>query len=223
MEGKKALCICASNRKNSGDASWCICKMIARTFEKKNICAKVVDLQEIFLTSCVGCGGCYDKGRCATDENFNQLFEKIEEADYLFFVSPHHAPIPARLCMLLEKLVQLAAPHRQKEPFCRLKHCGKLAGIISYGVGGEQMLMHCKAMVNDTIADALGDARLKVVPFNFEWNTGISIPVTESSQGDESCSETVFSMENDFEQTKEKVEMYVEIVVQTSRTLYAIL
>ena len=41
------------------------------------------------------------------------------EADYLFFVSPHHAPVPARLCMFLEKVERLAFLYRPPEPSCQ--------------------------------------------------------------------------------------------------------
>ena len=79
--------------------------------------------------------------------------------------------------------------------------------------------MICKAMVNDTIADALERVGVKVVPFNSRWNTGISLAAAykEAEKG------TFPVLEYDWEQIAEKTGMYVEIVVQTSRTLYAIL
>lgn len=121
--------------------------------------------------------------------------------------------------MLLEKMERLAAFQRQKEASGRPELWGKLAGIISHAGGGERELMICKAMVNDTIADALKGAGIKVVPFNSRWNTGISLAAAykEAEKG------TFPVLEYDWEQIAEKTGMYVEIVVQTSRTLYAIL
>ena len=227
MEGEKALCICASHMKNSDSIGRRICEVIAGNFRKKEICAEIVDLQEISMDPCGGCGGCREGLLCVADDNFNQVYGKMTDADYLFFISPHHAPVPSKLCMLLEKVVQLTLSGGQQAISCQPVLGGKLAGIISYGEGDEQKLMHYKAMVNDIIADALAEARMKVIPFNSKWNTGIAISVAEDPQKQKSISgknkETFPEQENSWWQIEKKVEMYVEIVVQTSRTLYAIL
>lgn len=168
-----------------------------------------------------GGGGsvCCQEAGCARDQNFNHLYRKIEKADFLFFVSPHYAPIPAGLCMLLEKIKQLASLPGWKNPSYRPRLCGKLSGIISYGAEGEEALMNYKAMVNDTIADALGSARVKVVPFNSRWDTGISLPVSGVRAG-----EGGFPVEEyDWKRIGGQVETYAEVLVQTGRTLHALL
>jgi len=205
--------------KGSGEATRRICTVAAGAFGKREIGAEIVDLREVSLAPCMGCGSCREKSRCGEDDIFNQIYDKMVEADYLFFISPYRAPVPARLCMLLEKMSQLTIVRRQKEPSYEPELHGKLAGIISHGGGGERMLMHYKAMVNDTIADALQAAWLKVVPFNSMWNTGISFPVTEGLKG----KETVPVWEWGWERMEEKVGMYVEIVVRTSRIPYAVI
>ncbi len=253
MNRKKALCICASERKNGrGEGiSRYICKILEENLAKKRIAATTIDLWEASLTPCDGCGRCAVERRCRADEDFNRISDQVLEADYLFFVSPHHAPVPARLCMFLEKVERLAFLYRPPEPSCQPelfekpeapcqpkisgkpepfcqpelseksdqscqpKRYRKLAGIISHTEGGEKELMVCKAMVNDTIANALETVGFKVVPFNSRWNTGISFAAATESRGKGS--------EYDREQIAEKAGMYVEIVVQTSRTLYAIL
>lgn len=229
MNRKKALCICASERKNGrGEGiSRYICKILEENLAKKRIAATTIDLREASLTPCDGCGRCAVERRCRADEDFNRISDQVLEADYLFFVSPHHAPVPARLCMFLEKVERLAFLYRPPESSCQPelseksdqscqpKRYRKLAGIISHTEGGEKELMVCKAMVNDTIANALETVGFKVVPFNSRWNTGISFAAATESRGKGS--------EYDREQIAEKAGMYVEIVVQTSRTLYAIL
>ena len=64
----------------------------------------------------------------------------MKEADYLFFVSPHYAPIPAKLCMLLEKMEQITFLHWWRDETYQSELFGKLAGIISHGGGGENAL-----------------------------------------------------------------------------------
>lgn len=243
MNGKKALCIFASNfiGGRKGEAAGRICKLAAGAFREKKISAEILDLQETALTPCTGCGRCFERQCCVEDENFDQVYTRITEADYLFVVAPYHAPVPAKLCIILEKILQLAISCRQPEacrqpglfrqpelsiqpePSMQPGLCGKLAGIISCGEGGEKMLMHYKAMVNDIIADALRASHLKVVPFNSRWNTGISFSVTEDFQKKKIRPENSPVRECEWGQIEEKVGMYVEIMVQTSRTLYAIL
>ena len=248
MNGKRALCICASERKNGKEEgiSRRICEILEESLAGKRISAKTIDLLKASLTPCDGCGRCAAERRCAKDGDFNRIYDQLWEADYLFFVSPHHAPIPARVCMLLEKMGRLADLHRQSgqscppglfgepkpprptqtgrrpEPSCRQGPCRKLAGIISHAEGGERKLIICKAMVNDTIANALENMGFKVVPFNFQWNTGISFGAAGRSREEERPCAGFPSPEYDWEQIAEKTRMYVEIVVQTSRTLYAI-
>ena len=169
MNRKKALCICVSEKKNGrGEGiSHYICKILEENLAKKRIAAATIDLREASLTPCDGCGRCAREQRCGTDADFNRISDQVLEADYLFFVSPHHAPVPARLCMFLEKVERLAFLYRPPEPSCqpelsekpdlpcRQEPYRKLAGIISHTEGGEKELMVCKAMVNDTIANVL--------------------------------------------------------------------
>lgn len=225
MKEKKALCICASGMRNDNEegVSRRISKILEETLVRKRILAEIVELQKASLIPCSGCGRCADGRLCREDADFNRIYQKIIEADYLFLVSPHHAPVPSRLCMLLEKMERFALLCRQKEPSGEPELWGKLAGIISHAGGGERELMICKAMVNDTIADALDAVGVKVVPFNSRWNTGISFAAPEKKE-EGIKGEGIFSApEYDWRQIEEKTGMYVEIVVQTSRTLYAIL
>lgn len=226
MKEKRAVCICASDlkgregRKNARRICGILCKALA----KEGCFTEILDLQDYALAPCTGCGECRGEEEtgamgCARDQNFNHLYRKIEKADFLFFVSPHYAPIPAGLCMLLEKIKQLASLPGWKNPSYRPRLCGKLSGIISYGAEGEEALMNYKAMVNDTIADALGSARVKVVPFNSRWDTGISLPVSGVRAG-----EGGFPVEEyDWKRIGGQVETYAEVLVQTGRTLHALL
>ena len=114
MNRKKALCICVSEKKNGrGEGiSHYICKILEENLAKKRIAAATIDLREASLTPCDGCGRCAREQRCGTDADFNRISDQVLEADYLFFVSPHHAPVPARLCMFLEKVERLAFLYR---------------------------------------------------------------------------------------------------------------
>ncbi len=216
MGDKRAVCISASNMADgkSRGISYYICKMIYSTLEKKGISCEILNLRNYSLSPCTGCGGCRETGRCEGDRGFCQLYEKLREADYLFFVTPHCVPIPAKLCMLFEKMEQISFPEEDYERDAP----EKLAGIISYGQGDKWEPENCKVMVNDTIRNVLGALRLKTVPYNLKWNTGISLIVRNMS----GRKETLLVKEDDWKIMEEMVRRYVEVIVQTSRSLHAI-
>ena len=220
MKEQKAVCISASNimesQKNS--TTYRICKLIAGVLHKKNVLCKIIDLRNSALNPCTGCGQCYEGKRCVQDTNFNCIYEELLTADYVFFVSPHYAPIPAKLCMLLEKMEQITFLHWWQDHKYRSEIYGTLAGIISHGGGGNGALENYKAMVNDTIANALDTIQFKMVPYNSKWNTGISLPVKNVTRN-----KGIFPcQEYDWRLLEENIEKYVEIVVQTFKSLYAI-
>ena len=95
----KALCISASNIVNSSSKSisYQISNIVKRALELNGIPCEIIDLREYNLSPCVGCGKCYDSKRCCIDKDFNSLYNKFVESTCVFFVSPHYAPIPAKL------------------------------------------------------------------------------------------------------------------------------
>ncbi len=148
-EGKRAVCISASNRMNSEEhsASYAICSRIQKMLADENVCCHMMDIGEFDLKPCTGCGQCVKSGKCMVDRDFNRIYESVSGADLCFIVSSRYAPIPAELCILLGKLKQIHVmlPGR-KGSETDLE--GKLAGIISYGGMGGWEPENCKAMVN---------------------------------------------------------------------------
>lgn len=121
------------------------------------------------LSPCIGCGKCFDSKRCCKDKDFNTIYNKLVEYDCIFFVSPHYAPISAKLSMLLEKMEEITFLHWWKN--------------ITYK---------------------------SEIPYNDEWNTGISLPVSsvETEKG-------IFPIQRyDWSTINEKIKEYVECVVQ---------
>lgn len=176
----KVLCISASNIMNKefdDSTSIKLCKLIIECLPNEHYIGEIVDLRTHKIQPCIGCGKCFETHRCVFDEEFNGIYEKIISSNMLFIVSPHYAPIPAKLCMLLEKMEQITFLHWAKDSNYKAEVYGIPTGIISHGGGSDWALSSYKAMVNDTIANALDTIQLKLIPYSQEWNTGISIPV----------------------------------------------
>lgn len=207
-----AICISASNIINSHkeSISYKLCEEVAKVLMSNGVFCEIVDLRNYDLSPCIGCGKCFDSKRCCKDKDFNTIYSKIVESDCIFFVSPHYAPIPAKLSMLLEKMEEITFLHWWKDNTYKSEIYNLRTGIISHGGGSDWALSSYKAMVNDTIANALDTIQCKVVPYNDEWNTGISLPVStvETEKG-------IFPIQRyDWSTINEKIKEYVECVVQ---------
>lgn len=148
--------------------------------------------------------------RCHMDAGFNEIYEKLTLSDCIFFISPHYAPIPAKVSMLLEKMEQITFLHWWKDNSYRSELYHLPAGIISHGGGAQWALKSYKAMVNDTIANALETIQCRVIPFDSEWNTGISLPISKIEETD-----SIFPVQRyDWDSIRQKLEEYIEIVLR---------
>ena len=208
----RVVCIAASNIYKSGaeSVSLKICGVISQILKEKGISCEILDLRDYDLSPCVGCGGCFDSRRCCRDTAFNEIYNKIVTADSICFVSPHYAPIPAKLSMLLEKMEEITFLHWWKDNTYQSEVYRLPAGIISHGGGADWALTSYKAMVNDTIANALDTIQCRVVSYDFEWTTGISLPVNSVDE-----EENIFPIQKyDWEMIRKKIEKYIEIMMQ---------
>ena len=185
------LCISASNiahRNSEAGTSYKICKIAAN--ETANVLnkaeSKIIDLKSKTVHPCVGCGQCFDSHRCVHNDDFNRIYTDIIQADLVFIVSPHYAPIPAKLAALLEKMEQITFLHWGRDNSYKSEVFDKITGVISHGGGGDWALKSYKHMVNDTIANALDTIQMKLIPFSDEWDTGISLPVDNVTFRDDS-------------------------------------
>ncbi|MCI8613859.1 MAG: flavodoxin family protein [Lachnospiraceae bacterium] len=220
MGDKRAICILASNKKEDQgkSISYYICKKIFGALDRKGISCELLNLRNYVLSPCTGCGACRVEDGCGKDNEFNRIYEKLSSADYLFFVSPQSITIPAKLCILFEKMEQVSFRQRGDDYNSQSELHGKLAGIISYDKGDNWSRGDCKIMVHDTISIILAALGLKVIPYNSEWNTGIFLTVRNIPAGNE----TLLVKEHDWKIMEETVRRYVEVIVQTSKSLHAI-
>lgn len=205
-----AICISASNICNSykESTSYKLCEIIKKIMYQSGAECEIIDLREFNLSPCVGCGKYFESRQCCKDRDYNLIYNKIIDSDCVFFVSPHYAPIPAKLSMLLEKMEEITFLHWWKDNKYKSQMYNKPAGIISHGGGSSWALASYKAMVNDTIANALDTIQCKVVAYNEEWNTGISLPVQSVIEEKDIFPIQVY----DWETIEQKIQEYVKCV-----------
>jgi multimeric flavodoxin WrbA len=208
----KLLCISASNivQKENG-TSYKICQLVIDEMNNKmeNIKQNIIELKKHMLEPCIGCGKCFYNNRCILNDDFNIIYEKIIDNDIVVFVSPHYAPIPAKLAILLEKMEQISFLKWIKDNSYKSEVYGKCVGIISHGGGELWALNSYKKMVNDTIANALDTIQMNVVPLNKKWNTGISLPIKKSNVNEKS----IFPyQEYDWDYISKKISKYINCI-----------
>jgi multimeric flavodoxin WrbA len=182
----KITCISAANMKYAADKSTSLitCQIIENIIKNKlgknDVQVDVVKLVDADLSPCTGCGECFKTGRCGADDDFNRIYLRIANAGAVFIVSPHYTPIPSKLCMLLEKMEQISYLPWFHDNQHHPKVQGIPVGIIAHGGNSDEFALRSyKAMVLDTIANALQTIMMEVVGLNDEWPTGVVFPAKD--------------------------------------------
>ena len=171
----------------------------------------IIELKNLSIHPCTGCGKCYYSHRCVLDDDFNMIYGNIVNSDIVFIISPHYAPIPSKLAAMLEKMEQITFLHWGKDITYQSEVYGIKTGVISHGGGGTLALDSYKNMVNDTIANALETIQMKLIPFDDHWNTGISLPVEKVTFKDDN----IFPFqEYDWDFITRKIKEYLDRIIK---------
>lgn len=209
------VCISASNIQHARETSTSTraCKIATELLGELDpqTTSDVIALSEHELRPCTGCGACYQTGRCALDPVFNALYERVIRADMLFIAAAHYAPIPAKLCMLLEKIEQLTFLPRFHDETRHSPLYHKPAGIIGHCGGTEELLKFgYKGQILDTITNALGwPVEMKVTGAGPEWPNGVLFPVARVTKDERSPFPV---QEYDWEDVRRRIEPLVKNV-----------
>ncbi len=182
------VCISASNIRHAGtqSTSYKICKLIERMlyeiFPQEDLTCDIITLVDQELQPCNGCGGCYSNHHCAHDQVFNTLHERILRADGMFVVAAHYAPIPAKLCMLLEKMEQITFLPRFNQPDYRSPLYQHPVGIIAHGGGTADISEGYRGVVIHSIANALDwPIEMKLISPAEGEPLGVCLPIARVS------------------------------------------
>jgi multimeric flavodoxin WrbA len=211
----KIACISASNveiaRQHS--ASTRVCELVreivlARGPENTEI--QIIPLIDYELTPCRMCGSCFENGRCARDEAYNELFGQLTSADKIFIVCPHYATIPSKLVMALEKFQQMAYLKSCSDPMYRFPLSQKPVGVIVHGGQTEEAVPYYKAALLAPLAAALASVGMRIVGVDAEWPNGIAFGISRLIKPEDSI---FVKIEHDWEAIRRRVEPLVEKVM----------
>lgn len=99
----KVLLINGSPHKNG--TTYAALSEVARTLECEGVETEIIQVGNLKLNGCLGCGSCYTLGKCVIDDKVNEVAKKIEECDGLIVGSPVHYAAPSgALLSFLDRL-----------------------------------------------------------------------------------------------------------------------
>ena len=79
-------------------------------FDGESIESEVVEIGSLSLRGCTACLACYKLGKCAIDDEVNEVAEKLREADALVITSPIYYAAPnGTLLAFLDRLFHSAS------------------------------------------------------------------------------------------------------------------
>jgi multimeric flavodoxin WrbA len=99
----------------------------------------VVDITQLNIKYCVGCGVCWEKGKCCLPDDLQIVLDKIREADGVLFSSPVYVHnMTAQLKTLLDRM---SSPLH-----CRFLDGKYVSSVVTTGSGGDDTVI---AMIDE--------------------------------------------------------------------------
>jgi multimeric flavodoxin WrbA len=212
----KITCISAANievaRHNS--ASVRTCELIRELVVSKSPIFQVdiIPLIDYEMKPCRMCGLCFNTQRCARDEAFNCVFEKLAASDAIFFVIPHYAPLPSKLMILAEKMQEIAFLHWCNDPSYRFPLAGIPTGIIGHGgqpTSAETDAYYQKMLV-EPVANAFSAVSMQVISPTEDTARGTAFGIRSINR----CPDSIFvDIQHDWDDIRQRITPLVLQVV----------
>lgn len=170
---------------------------------------EIIPLIDYELKPCRMCGQCFGPQRCARDEAFNQVFEKMVAADGIFVVVPHYAPLPSKLMMLFEKMEEIAFLHWSANSSYRFPLHQKPAGVIGHGgqQGTDEVLAYYHRTLVEPVSMALGSVSMRVIGAGTRWPNGVTFGIRSI----EKPADLIFvDIQHDWEDVRQRIAPLVQ-------------
>ncbi|UFH65279.1 flavodoxin family protein [Clostridium cadaveris] len=119
----KVLLINGSPHKNG--CTFTALNEVAGSLNKNGIESEIIHIGTKAIQGCIACGRCRETGKCAfRDEVYNELFEKIQEADGVVVGSPvYYAGPNGSLCAMLYRLFYSGSRYMTNKPAAAVVSC----------------------------------------------------------------------------------------------------
>lgn len=113
-KNKSVLILNGSPRKNKNCSN--IASHIQNVLLYKNIGSEILDIYNLDINHCVGCGFCSKKGYCCIKDDMTNIYKKIEDAKGIIVLSPVHFDcVSSKLKTLVDRTQSIHARKRALE------------------------------------------------------------------------------------------------------------
>ena len=146
------LLICGSPRK--GNTDW----VLTEIYNNLNIDKELIFLRDKDINDCNGCLSCYKTNECVINDEMNEIFEKLLNADIIIIGSPNYY---GNVSGLLKRFIDRTIPSYETKSLKNKK-------LISIMVGGSKVQITAK-FHKDAIKGFVDYNQLDLIEtFNFE-------------------------------------------------------
>lgn len=204
----KVACISAANIEvaRNHSASVHACELVRDLLreERPDVEVEITPLLDYEMNPCRMCGKCLHIQRCARDDGFNQVFEKMIASDGVFVVVPHYAPLPSKLMILFEKMEEIAFLNGCADSSYRFPLHQKFAAVI--GHGGQQatdaVLAYYQRALVEPVSMALSSVAMRVVGAGPKEPNGVTFGIRSLEMRDDSI---FVDIQHDWEDVRRRI------------------
>ncbi len=177
---------------------------------------KTISLQNYELSSCTFCGACAKTQNCPYDQAFNSIFELINQSNYIFFIVPYYAIVPAKLTMILEKINEMFYASWLDNPNYQPKSSKIRVGIIGHGgmVENNQVLKFYHTNLITPIANTLKGLGFNIIKATDEYPLGIPFGLLKDSDIFKDDQHIFPKILHDEKHIKDRICVFVEQIVK---------
>jgi hypothetical protein len=171
---------------------------------------EILALIDYDLVPCRMCAGCLGTHRCIHDEAFNQVFQKMQQADAVLVVVPHYAFAPAKLVMIAEKLQQMTFLHYCQDRNYRTPLHDKPVGVIAHGGQLTSAVPYYQSALVEPVAKVFASAGMRPVPAGPDMPYGAAFGIRSL----EMPADSVFCrIEHDWEDIRARITPLIQNLV----------
>lgn len=154
------------------------------------------------LSGCMGCGACYETGRCAIEDMVNIFAEKAAAADGFVFGSPvHYAAASGALTSFMDRLFYSGGRHMAFKPGAAIVSCRRGGASSAFDQLNKYFTINNMPLVSssywnmvhgntpeEVMQDLEGLQTMRNIGANMAWllkcieagkNAGVALPVAE--------------------------------------------
>ena len=204
----KVACISAANIEVARDHSASVraCELVRDLLgeECPDAAVEIVPLIDYEMKPCRMCGQCLYTQRCARDDAFNQVFEKMIAADGIFVIVPHYAPLPSKLMILFEKMEEIAYLNWCANDSYRFPLNRKPAGVIGHGgqQGTEAVLAYYQRALVEPVSMALSSVSMRVIGAGEKCPNGVAFGIRSLDKREDSV---FVDIQHDWDEVRKQI------------------